>query len=85
MAAVRDALPCLCLADNRNMLLPPARLGSKGAAAAPLALQTMTDGHANRLSFAPSLKPPAAARRSPALYAHVRIQRNDVAVLSFIG
>src|SRR3954449_12107596 len=75
MAAVRDALPRLCLADDRDLLLRPARLGSKGAAAAPLALQAMTDRHANGLSLASSLKLSAAACCGSALYAHVWIPR----------
>jgi hypothetical protein len=73
MAAVRDALPRLCLADDRDLLLRPACLGSKGAAAAPLAVQTMSDRHANRLSFASRLKLSAATCRSSARYAHARI------------
>ena len=73
MAAVRDVLPRLCLADDRDLPLRPTRLGSKGAAVAPLAIQTVTDRHANRLSFASSLKLSAAACRGSALYGHARI------------
>ena len=72
VAAVCNALPRLCFAADGNLFLRPARLGSKGATGAPLAIQAMTDRHANRLSFASSLKLSAAACRDSALHGHTR-------------
>src|SRR4029453_210451 len=70
MTAVGDALPCLRLARDGDLVVGPARLHRKGAAGALLAIQAVAHRNAHRLAFACGLELAAPAARRPDRIGH---------------
>ena len=70
MTAVGDALPGPGLARDLDLVLRPARLRGKGAAAALLAFEAVAHRNPHRLALAFGAELSAAARGRPDLHGH---------------